>query len=83
MIAFMPHAAFEHVPHPQCLRYRTHIRMTSLVSERRCLRGNAETGNPGQAARQLLREAVADIVVAGPGAEVDQGQDGDCFRLLN
>ena len=65
------------MPHAELLADLAHGELRALERERGGVRRDAEAGNAGDGAEDLLGEAVAEVVLSAVGAQVGEREDGE------
>ena len=71
------HAAFQHIPHAHLPTHVLHLHRFAFVGKRGVAGDDKETGNLGEVGGDVFGDAIAEIVLLGIVAHVDEGQDDD------
>ena len=76
LVGFL-HTAFQHVAHAHLLPHVLHLHRLAFVGEGRVAGDDKEAGDPGEVAGEHFGDAVAEVLLLGVFAHVDEGQHDD------
>jgi hypothetical protein len=76
-VANFSDAALEDVAYAQLPTNLLHIDRLPLVRERRVARNDKEPAQPGKRRDDVLGDAIAEVLLLGVSAHVDERKDGD------
>ena len=73
----LAHTAFQHIPHAQLLAHVLYLHRFALVGEGRVAGDDKQAGDLREIGDEVLGDPVAEILLLGVAAHVDEGQHGD------
>ena len=77
LVVSLAHTAFQHIPHAQLLAHVLHLHRFAFVGEGRVASDDKQAGELGEIGGEVLGDAVAEILLLGVVAHVDEGQHDD------
>ena len=80
-VPVLSHRTLEQIGDVELLADVARVDRLSLERERRRSRRDAQSGNLGERADEIVRDAVGEILLRGVAAEIRERQNGDRLRL--
>ena len=77
LVVRLAHAPFQHIAHAHLPAHVLHLDRLAFVGERGVAGDNKQTRDLGEVTGDIFRDSVAEVVLLGIFAYVDEGQDDD------